>query len=62
MSQTVDFLMDLRNFVLPLAESVHQLRQNVDRDSEDTCGLKDFVVGAFQFVYCLYMTNMDHLF
>ena len=54
--------MDLRNFVLPLAESVHQLRQNVDRDSEDTCGLKDFVVGAFQFVYCLYMTNMDHLF
>ena len=38
MSQTVDFLMDFRNFVLPLAESVHQLRQNVDREPEGMHG------------------------
>ena len=41
MSQTVDFLIDFRNFVQPLAETVHKLRQNVDRDPEDTYGLKN---------------------
>ena len=40
--------MDFRNFVVPLAESVHQLRQNVDVDSEDSCGLKEFAVNAYQ--------------
>ena len=44
MSQTVDFLIDFRNFVQPLAETVHKLRQNVDRDPEDTCGLKNNIL------------------